>query len=180
MRVLVAYASRAGSTKGMAEFIGGRLLRSGIQAEVKDVRDVGDVSSYDAFVIGSALYMFHWLREARRFVEKSSADMAAKPVWIFSSGPTGPKSTDLKGRALKETSGPEEIEELRRAVNPRDHHVFFGAFYPDRVKGVMGFFAHRAPKDEQGDFRNWDEIGAWADKIATDLMPVSAQADADG
>jgi menaquinone-dependent protoporphyrinogen oxidase len=179
MRVLVAYASRAGSTKGIAEYIGEELRKSGIQTEVKDVANVSDLESYDAIVIGSALYMYHWLKEARQFVEKNHIALAARPVWIFSSGPTGLKPTDPKGRDLKETSGPKEIEELRKAVNPRDHRVFFGAFYADRVRGAMGFFARRTPKDQQGDFRNWEEIGTWADAIAKALMaPPQAEAHA--
>jgi len=178
MRVLVAYASRAGSTKGIAEFIGDKLQKSGIQAEVKDVGAVGDVLGYDAFVIGSALYMYHWLKEARQFVEKNRAALAARPVWIFSSGPTGRKPSDSKGRDLKETSGPKEIDELRKSLNPRDHRVFFGAFYADRIKGAMGLFARATPKEDQGDFRNWDEIGAWADAIATSLMSAPAKASA--
>jgi menaquinone-dependent protoporphyrinogen oxidase len=176
MRVLVAYASRAGSTKGIAEFIGERLQKSGIQSEVKDVAAVGDLSGYDAFVIGSAVYMYHWLKEARHFVEKNRAALAARPVWIFSSGPTGPKPTDSKGRNLKETLGPKEIDDLRESLDPRDHQVFFGAFYADRIKGAMGFFARAVPKDEQGDFRNWDEIAAWADAIATSLKSAPSKA----
>jgi menaquinone-dependent protoporphyrinogen oxidase len=176
MRVLVAYASRAGSTKGIAEFIGERLQNGGVQSEVKGVSAVGDLSGYDAFVIGSALYMYHWLKEARQFVEENRSALAARPVWIFSSGPTGPKPTDSKGRDLKETQGPREIDELRKSLDPRDHRVFFGAFYADRIKGAMGFFARAVPKDEQGDFRNWDEIAAWADAIATSLKSAPAKA----
>lgn len=178
MRVLVAYASRTGSTKGIAEFIGDKLQKSGIQAEVKDVVTVGDVSGYDAFVIGSAVYMYHWLKEARQFVKKNSAALAARPVWIFSSGPTRRKPTDSKGRDLKETSGPKEIDELRKSLDPRDHRVFFGAFYADRIKGAMGFFARATPKEDQGDFRNWGEIEAWADTIAKALMTAPAEAHA--
>jgi menaquinone-dependent protoporphyrinogen oxidase len=176
MKVLVAYASRAGSTKGIAEFIGDRLQKSGIQSEVNDVGAVGNISGYDAFVIGSALYMYHWLKEARKFVEKHRAALAARPVWIFSSGPTGRKPTDSKGRDLKETSGPKEIDELRKSLNPRDHRVFFGAFYADRIKGAMGLFARATPKEDQGDFRNWDEIGAWVDTIATALKSAPSKA----
>ncbi len=59
LRVLVAYASKTGSTKGIAEFIGEKLRKNGTLVDVSDVSSVGDLDGYDAFVIGSALYMFH-------------------------------------------------------------------------------------------------------------------------
>jgi menaquinone-dependent protoporphyrinogen oxidase len=174
MRVLVAYASRTGSTKGIAEFIGDKLKQSGIQVDVKDVGDVANISGYDAFVIGSAVYMNHWMKEARQFVEGNRPALSARPLWIFSSGPTGPRPTDSKGRDLRDPaiSGPKEIDELRDAVHPRDHRVFFGAFHADRLKGMMGFFARATPKEDQGDFRNWAEIGSWAETIATTLVAM--------
>ena len=170
MRVLVAYASRAGSTQGIAEFIGEKLQKGGMQAEVKDMSSVGDIDGYDAFVIGSAVYQYHWLKEAKAFVLKNRKVLASHPVWVFSSGPTGHSETDKKGRNLREVDAPKEGEEIREMISPRDHHIFFGAFFPDRIKGTLGFFARMAPKDEQGDFRNWDEIGTWTDGIARALL----------
>ncbi len=172
-RVLVAYASRAGSTKGIAEFIAEKLRKNGLEADAADVDSVNDLSDYDAFVIGSALYMFHWLRQAEQFVSKNQSVLSTRPVWIFSSGPTGTKPTDKKGRDLKEVSGPKEIEDLREAVNPRDHRVFFGAIYPERLKGSTGWFGRFIPKEDTGDFRNWAEIEAWTGTIADTFSTCS-------
>ena len=174
MKVLVAYASRAGSTGGIAERIGETLRKSGLSVEVTQVGAVGDLASYDAFVVGSAVYMFHWLKEAQQFVKENRAVLAARPVWIFSSGPTGLKQTDAKGRNLRETSGPQEIDDLRKWANPRDHRVFFGALFPERLKGATGFFARHTPKEDQGDFRDWAEIDAWAGGIARSLQAAPA------
>jgi menaquinone-dependent protoporphyrinogen oxidase len=171
MRVLVVYASRAGSTRGIAEFVGEKLRANGIQADLREADSSVDPGGYDAFVIGSAVYQYHWLKEAREFVSKNSAVLGSRPVWVFSSGPTGPKDVDKKGRDLREATAPKERDEIRRLINPRDHHIFFGAFFPDRVKGAMGFFARMTPKEEQGDFRNWAEIEAWANGIAKELSP---------
>ncbi len=173
IRVLVAYASRAGSTKGIAEFITEKLRKNGVEAEAADVDSVNDLADYDAFVIGSALYMFHWLKQARQFVSENQSVLSTRPVWIFSSGPTGTEPTDKKGRDLKEVSGPKEIEELREAVNPREHRVFFGAFYPERLKGATGWFSRFVPKEDTGDFRNWAEIEAWTNSIAETLSANS-------
>jgi menaquinone-dependent protoporphyrinogen oxidase len=172
MKVLVAYASRAGSTKGIAEFIGEKLRARGIQADVEGVDNVRTVAGYDAFVIGSALYQFHWLKEAKEFVSRNKSLLATKPVWIFSTGPIGTKAFDSKGRDLKEVSGPKEIGELQSSLNPRDHQVFFGAFYRGNLKGAAALFARWVPKDGEGDFRNWSEIEAWAGVIAKALLSV--------
>jgi menaquinone-dependent protoporphyrinogen oxidase len=174
MRVLVAYASRAGSTRGIAEFIGGRLKERGLQVDICDVDSARDLAGYDAFVIGSAVYMFHWLKGAKRFVSQNSSTLARHPVWLFSSGPTGRSRTDKKGRDLREVSGPSEIDGLCAMVNPRDHRVFFGALYRDRVKGGAGMFARFIRKEDEGDFRDWNEIGGWADSIAEALPMVPA------
>lgn len=175
MRVLVAYASRAGSTKGIAEFIGEKLEEKGVQVDRRDVNSSVDLAAYDAFVIGSAVYQYHWLKEAKGFVSKNRAVLASKPVWVFSSGPTGPSATDKKGRDLREADAPKEMEEIRDSIHPRDHHIFFGAFFPDRIRGAMGLFARMAPKEGQGDFRNWGEIGAWADGIASALLALDVE-----
>jgi len=170
MKVLVAYASKAGSTKEIAEFIGEELRACGIDADVQGVETATNLAGYDAFVVGSALYTFHWLKEARKFVSKNHAALASRPVWIFSSGPTGRKTTDSKGRDLREVSGPKEVEELKGLFHPLDHRVFFGAFFPDRLKGTAGLFARWIPKDETGDFRDWKEIEGWTRSIAEALQ----------
>ncbi len=174
MRVLVAYASRAGSTRGIAEFIGEKLKTRGNQVDVLGFDSTENLNRYDAFVIGSAVYQYHWLKEAKEFVSKNSSILAGRPVWLFSSGPTGLKTTDSKGRDLREVSGPKEIDELRALIHPRDHRVFFGAFFPDKLTGAVGWFARRVPKDQVGDFRNWKEIEAWTNEIANALPAVPA------
>lgn len=141
--------------------------------DVRGIDSVEDLTGYDAFVIGSAVYQFHWLKEAKRFVSQNRSFLASRPVWLFSSGPTGPKATDSKGRDLLEVSGPKEIGEIREWVNPRDHRVFFGALFRDRLTGAAGLFARWIPKEGEGDFRNWKEIEAWAASIAEALPGTS-------
>jgi len=179
-KVLVAYASKAGSTKGIAEFICEKLKQRGVEANVADVGQVREIGEYDAYVVGSAVYNYHWLKEAREFVSKNRSILSTRPVWIFSSGPTGTKLTDSKGRDLREVDKPKELDELRGWINPRDHQIFFGAFFPDRLKGGLGFFAKMAPKDEVGDFRNWEEIGAWANSITQELAMLKQGASIPG
>jgi menaquinone-dependent protoporphyrinogen oxidase len=182
MKLLVAYASRTGSTKGIAEFIGEKVRGRGIQVDVQEVGDVHNVGDYDAFLIGSAVYMFHWVKEARQFVLRNRALLSSRPVWLFSSGPVGPQAKDSRGRDLRDVSGPKEIDELREMAKPRDHRVFFGALFGDRLGGTLGFTyklirRSKAARESmpEGDYRDWDEIEAWAIGIA-EVLASSATA----
>lgn len=178
----MAYSSKAGSTGGIAEFIGEKLNARGLKADVRDVRSVRDAGGYDAFVVGSAVYMFHWMKEAKQFLSRNRDVLLARPVWLFSSGPVGANKTDAKGRDLVEVSvsGPKEIDELRSEVRPRDHRVFFGALDGTKLTGATGFMYRMARRSEsaresmpEGDFRDWDEIEAWAESIAEALHSPS-------
>jgi len=179
MHVLVAYASRHGATQGIAERIAETLKSDGLEAEARPAGSVKSLAGYDAFVIGSAAYMFHWLKEAATLVRRNRAAMAAKPVWLFSSGPVG-DPTDAQGRDLKVVAVPKDIAELGGAVNARDHHVFFGAYSRDRKTiGLAERFVSLMPAARdamrEGDFRDWPEIEAWAHGIARDLGQVSSR-----
>lgn len=177
MRVLVAYASRYGATQGIAERIGAALRQRGLEATVEAARQAGDPAGYDAAVIGSAAYMFHWMKPAAKFVRRNSKTLANRPVWLFSSGPLGSKAQDAQGRNQCEVLQPTEIAEFRETVRPRGHRVFFGAL----DAGKLGFF-HRliykmpANRDKSflpdGDFRDWAAIDAWANSIAEALKAL--------
>ena len=173
-RVLVAYASKLGSTAEIAQTMAQTLRDGGHRAVAMPAREVTSLDDWDAVVLGSALYMFHWLREASSFARRNSAALAGKPVWLFSSGPLGPGTVDKRGRDLREVSGPREIEQLRRLLHPRDHRVFFGAW--DQGNKPIGFWeriALRMPTTRAGlpnvDLRDWPNIEAWADSIAAEL-----------
>jgi len=87
MLTLVTYASRHGSTRGIAERIAERLRAHGLDADVRPAAEVRDASRYEAFVVGAAAYMFHWLKDATTFVKRNRALLAERPTWLFSSGP---------------------------------------------------------------------------------------------
>jgi menaquinone-dependent protoporphyrinogen oxidase len=89
MRVLVCVASKHGSTKEIAEAIGRQLTDAGLTVDVNDVAQVSDLAQYDAVVLGSAVYMGNWLESARQFATEHAGDLATRPTWLFSSGPTG-------------------------------------------------------------------------------------------
>ena len=185
MKVLVAYASKADATKGIAEFIGERLRRRGVTVEVHDVGSTLGVEDYDAFIVGSAVYMFHWLKEAREFVSKNQSLLSKHPVWLYSSGPVGLTKTDSKGHDMRDVSvsGPKELEELAEAAKPLDHRVFFGALCSDKLGGAMGLTLKimrrsKAVRESMpdGDYRDWEDIGAWADSIVDALAASKTSA----
>ena len=82
--------------------------------------NVGDVARYDAFVVGSAAYMFHWLADATQLRPAQPGVLAARPVWLFSSGPLGTDPVDAKGRDQLVAAEPKEFAELRATLHPRE------------------------------------------------------------
>jgi menaquinone-dependent protoporphyrinogen oxidase len=172
MSTLVVYASKHGATQGIAERIAAKLGEAGQEAEARSVEAVDDLTSYEAFVVGSAVYAGHWQKEASAFVQRNRTVLASRPVWLFSSGPLGTEATDGKGRDLTVAAEPKEMAEFEGAIGPKGHRVFFGALDPGKLgfseRAIRKLPAARTMLPE-GDFRDWTEIDTWASNIAHDL-----------
>lgn len=172
MSILVVYSSKHGATKEIAERIAGQLTSAGQKAEARPVKSAGDLTGYDAYVIGSAAYMGHWRREAVDLVRRYRGLLAVRPVWLFSSGPLGTEKLDAKGIDKRESTVPVEIAELRRDINARDHRVFFGALARARLdlgERLIALLPAAKELFQEGDFRDWADIEGWADGIAREL-----------
>ncbi len=181
MDVLVAYATKHGATRGIAERIAAVLRDRGFGILLRDVQEAGDIFGFDAFVIGSAVYLGKWRKEAVDFVRANSATLSRRPTWLFSSGPLGPVGTDPERRVERDVMEARELDELRDALSlesaarPREHRVFFGAIDPgtlgaaERLMRVIPAGRHLLP---EGDFRDWSEIESWATSIADQLSIV--------
>ena len=161
MAVLVAYASKHGSTQGIAECIAGKLRQLGKEAEARPVDAVEDPGSYEALVIGGAVYYGSWLKEATEWVRRNQAMLAKRPVWLFSSGPLGTEIKDAEQQ-------PKEMAEFQEAIGPRGQRIFFGALDHNRLSFAERMMA-KAVQAPEGDFRDWEVIEAWAEHIARDL-----------
>jgi menaquinone-dependent protoporphyrinogen oxidase len=177
MKVLVAYASRYGATRAIAERIAEKLTEAGHEAQARPVKAVTDLAGYQAFVIGSAVYFGKWLKDGTEFVRRNHAGLAAdRPVWLFSSGPLGTETTDADGRDVRAVAEPAEVAEFRESIHPGDHRVFFGALTPGKLgfrdRMIKALPAGRTLLPE-GDFRAWTEIDAWANQIAHELARTS-------
>ena len=164
MTVLVAYASKHGSTEGIARAIADRLSELGVSADVQAVGEVHDLGQCEAVVLGSAVYAGSWMKEAVEFAHRHAEPLAERPVWLFSSGPLGEEVQD-------DEEQPRQLPELRRLIDPIDHRIFFGAL--DRSKLCFGErMIVKAVKAPDGDFRDWEAIRAWTDGIAAELRSI--------
>jgi len=170
VRVLVSAASMHGSTSDIAQVIAQVLVEQGLAVTVREPVDVQSIDDYDAVIIGSAVYMSHWLDPAKDLVNRCLEPLRARPVWLFSSGPVGNPVSKL---ALAMAKDPVEIAGLRIATHARDHRMFAG-----KLDRRILSHAQRASllifHGLEGDFRDWAEIREWASGIAEQLTRTSA------
>jgi len=159
MRVLVAYGSKMGGTKGLAEMVGAELEANGFRVDVMPARSVSDPATYGAVVLGGALYSLRWHKDARRFIRKHRATLQSQPVWLFSSGP-------LDDSASKEDIPPVRFVRNAMRLTHARGHVTFGGRMPAKAKG---FPAGSMAKNSAGDWRNTDHVRMWAKQVAEDL-----------
>ncbi|MFN8465079.1 MAG: flavodoxin domain-containing protein [Caldilineaceae bacterium] len=176
--VLVAYATKHGATAGIAERIGEVLRQAGLACDVKLAATVDDLTPYQAVVLGSAVYMGAWRKEAAKFLKTQEAQLAQRPVWLFSSGPMG--EGDVQ-ELMKGWRFPPKLQPIADRIHPRDIVVFHGVVDPEE----MNFFERwiiKNVKSPVGDFRDWNAIAAWASTIAGALQqeeaPIGATAPA--
>ncbi|MDA0165016.1 hypothetical protein OM076_32405 [Solirubrobacter ginsenosidimutans] len=155
-RVLVTFGSKHGATAEIAEMVAETLRARGLDVDCVDAGDVERIDGYDAVILGSAVYMRRWRREARQFIHHFSAELEQRPFWVFSSGPVGDPKKD--NPAWLEPG--RTIRELER-LGVREHVVFGGR---STSSGIPAQFRDR---------RDWEEIRSWARKIAAS-MPVTA------
>jgi menaquinone-dependent protoporphyrinogen oxidase len=166
MTVLIAAASKHGGTEEIAARIGADLAERGVPVEVKKLRDVTDLGRYDAFVVGSGIYLGTWLKEARRFVDTHAAELARRPAWLFASGsivgdPPPADDPDALRAGL--------AEKLVAKTGAREHKLFGGKLDMSEL-GLLEKAAVRGAHATEGDYRDWREIDEWAADIARQLQ----------
>ena len=88
-KILVTYATQYGATAEIAEKIGAVLRRAGLQADIVPVDSTRNLNDYQAVILGSGVYIGQWNKKAAAFLKANEKSLAQRPVWLFSSGPTG-------------------------------------------------------------------------------------------
>ena len=172
-KFLVAYASYCGTTGGVAEAIGKVLCDRGAVVDVRLVRNVGDLSSYQAAVIGSAVRSASWWPEAISFVKGNEKILSRIPVAYFLTCLALLKESEESRRMAR--SYMEPVLKAAPDVKPMDMGLFSGALdysklnlmYRTVMKSKMG--KKGVP---EGDFRDWTAIRAWAEGLSTPLLAL--------
>ena len=158
-KILVAYASRAGSTGEVAEVIGEVLCDGGAAVDVRLAKDVTDVSPYRAAVVGSAIYMGRWMSEAVKFVETHRDALSQVPVAYFTVCLTMKDDTEENRRTVAAYLDP-----VREVVQPVDVGLFAGRLDSSKLSFIYWLII-KAMGQAEGDFRNWEAIRAWAGEL---------------
>jgi menaquinone-dependent protoporphyrinogen oxidase len=168
-RVLVAYATRYGSTQEVAEAVAATLRERGIAVDIGPMREVRGLEGYRAVVLGAPLYMFRWHKDALHFLTRHRTALTARPVAVFALGPFHNEEKDY--------------QEVRRQLdkelakfpwlNPQAITIFGGKFDPQKLT-----FPHNlvpALKNmPASDVRDWAAIRAWSNDLAELFQPVLA------
>lgn len=165
MNILVGYATKHGSTRGIAEAIAGGLSAEGHDVTTLDVEKIGTLDPYGAVVFGSGIFMGRWLPSARSFIEHHADELASTPTWLFSSGPLGDQPPTV----------PDEVEHVTKQICAREHRMFAGSLDRDNL-GFGERIVARVVNAPTGDFRDWDAIRSWASGIGHALAEQEADA----
>ncbi len=168
-KILVTYASRLGSTAGVAEAIGKTLAESGAPVDVLPMQDVQDLAQYRAVVAGSAIREGKWLPEAMQFVQTHRAALAQKPFAAF-----------LVCMTLAMTRGDNRqfvstwLEPVRALVRPVSEGLFAGALDTRKIASFGDWLKFRVSVAmgvwSEGDHRDWNAIRTWTDSIRPLLL----------
>jgi len=164
-KILVTFASRAGSTAGVAEAIGKTLTKSGAQVDVRAMQEVTDLSPYGAVVAGSAIQNRQWLPEAVQFIQINQTALAQKPLAVFLVCMTlAMKNADQYRGFVKDF-----LQPVRALVKPASEGLFAGVLDIKKVPSASDRFKFRLSVLfgvwSEGDHRDWEAIRAWAERL---------------
>ena len=154
-RVLVAYATKHGSTREVAEAIAARLRENGLDADLRRAADVEAVDDYASVVVGGSIYMGRWYGDARALLKQHKEALSKTPLFVFALGPKTLADDDVAGSRTQLDSALAKFPEL----SPRLVAIFGGVIDPSRLR----FPLKRLPAS---DARDWETIARWADEVA--------------
>ncbi len=155
-RILIAYASKAGSTAEVAAKIGETLSKRNPPVDVLPVSKVTDLSPYSAVILGSAIRVGKLLPEAMKFVQANQAALAQKTFGVFIVCMTLKDDTEANRKTVSAYLDP-----LRALIQPASEGLFAGVMNLGKLP-LFERLMIKAMKAPEGDFRRWDLIQTWA------------------
>lgn len=162
--VLVGYATKYGSTREVAEAVAAVLRDGELEVDVKPIKEVRSLTAYKAVMLGAPLYMFHWHKDALRFLSRFRSELAERPVAIFCLGPTHDPFEEIE---WKEARSQLDKDLVRFSwLKPVAIKMFGGKYDPGKLKFPLNLFAGQTPAS---DLRDWNEIRAWAKDLTKNL-----------
>jgi menaquinone-dependent protoporphyrinogen oxidase len=148
--VLIAYASKRGSTEQVARAIGEALRSQRLTTKIEAAANCRDLDGFRAVVLGGSLYVGRWHRDARRFLRRHREALGSLPLAVFALGPGKATTEDFASSRLQLDAALEKAT----GIEPRAVAVFGGVIDPDRLR----FPFNRMPRT---DVRDWEEIRSW-------------------
>jgi menaquinone-dependent protoporphyrinogen oxidase len=164
-KILVAYASKGGSTAEVANEIGKVLNAQGLTVDVRQVNTVTDVSSYQAVIIGSAIRMGGWLSAAKKFVKTHQQTLSKIPTAYFAVCLSLKDDTEENRREAAKY-----LDAVRAIVEPKAVGLFAGKMDYRMLSFLDRLISEKMAKAPEGDFRNWDAIRDWAANLEATLV----------
>ena len=163
--ILVAYATKHGSTHEVAETIAARLAEAGVETHTLPADRVRSLDEYAAVVLGAPLYMGRWHGDARAFLRRFRHELEARPLAVFALGPVEDEEEQWKGARKQLDAALARFPGLA----PASVGVFGGAIVPE----TLHFPFSRMPA---GDLRDWDAIEEWTARLpdALGLRTIAA------
>lgn len=160
MRILVSVASRHGATQEIGTVVAEVLAEAGHEVDEIEPDDVGTLAPYAAVVLGSAVYNGRLAASLRELVDRQEGALSARPVWLFWSGPVGEEATPQE---------PDDVRDAARRTGVAAPRCFPGRLRPSEL-GIDERAVVARIDPEPGDFRDLDDVRAWAGSIAEELL----------
>lgn len=162
-KILIAYASKCGSTAEIAQKIGEVLSTHNLGVDVKPVGQITDVSGYQAVVIGSAIRFGQWLPEGVSFLKNNHDALQSKPTAMFT---VHMQNTDdsTEARANRDLY----VKAAREQISPKVEKYFTGMIEMARLS-FLERLVYKAVKAKDGDDRDWNDIQSWAESLPASL-----------
>ena len=165
--ILVAYASRYGSTQEAAEVIAAVLGEHGFAVDLRLAKEVRALESYHAVVLGAPLFMFRWHKEVLSFLARHRKALMLRATAVFAIGPVHTPYDDSEWKAAR---GQLDKELARYPwLEPVDIQILGGKFDPKQLRFPLNLFAGQEPAS---DIRDLDAVRTWAGSLAEKFESV--------